>query len=292
MDDFSIFVIPLIVITMKKYSTILLLVFFTTLTFAQKKEKIKGSKTVTTERREINKFTALIVEDNLEIHLERGERAELKIEADENLQDIISIDQYDNTLRIFTTKHASNYKKMIVRVTYTDNLNLITSKNESSINAIQELLLNSVTIKAQDASKLFVNANTKDFLLQAGDKTKTELNLKSDNTTVELNKNATLKALISTSILKIDQYQKTTASIEGNATSTLVRLDNNSALTANKFVTKNAEIKTESYTNCSLFVEKEVIIDATNKSEIQLLGNPKIEMRKFADEAKLIKKLK
>lgn len=292
MDDFSIFVIPLIVIIMKKYSTILLLVFFTTLTFAQKKEKIKGSKTVTTERREINKFTALIVEDNLEIHLERGERAELKIEADENLQDIISIDQYDNTLRIFTTKHASNYKKMIVRVTYTDNLNLITSKNESSINAIQELLLNSVTIKAQDASKLFVNANTKDFLLQAGDKTKTELNLKSDNTTVELNKNATLKALISTSILKIDQYQKTTASIEGNATSTLVRLDNNSALTANKFVTKNAEIKTESYTNCSLFVEKEVIIDATNKSEIQLLGNPKIEMRKFADEAKLIKKLK
>ena len=277
---------------MKKYSTILLLVFFTTLTFAQKKEKIKGSKTVTTERREINKFTALIVEDNLEIHLERGERAELKIEADENLQDIISIDQYDNTLRIFTTKHASNYKKMIVRVTYTDNLNLITSKNESSINAIQELLLNSVTIKAQDASKLFVNANTKDFLLQAGDKTKTELNLKSDNTTVELNKNATLKALISTSILKIDQYQKTTASIEGNATSTLVRLDNNSALTANKFVTKSAEIKTESYTNCSLFVEKEVIIDATNKSEIQLLGNPKIEMRKFADEAKLIKKLK
>ena len=232
------------------------------------------------------------MEDNLEIHLERGERAELKIEADDNLQDIISIDQYDNTLRIFTTKHASNYKKMIVRVTYTDNLNLITSKNESSINAIQELLLNSVTIKAQDASKLFVNANTKDFLLQAGDKTKTELNLKSDNTTVELNKNATLKALISTSILKIDQYQKTTASIEGNATSTLVRLDNNSALTANKFVTKNAEIKTESYTNCSLFVEKEVIIDATNKSEIQLLGNPKIEMRKFADEAKLIKKLK
>ena len=292
MDDFSIFVIPLIVITMKKYSTILLLVFFTTLTFAQKKEKIKGSKTVTTERREINKFTALIVENNLEIHLERGERAELKIEADDNLQDIISIDQYDNTLRIFTTKHASNYKKMIVRLTYTDNLNLITSKNESSINAIQELLLNSVTIKAQDASRLFVNANTKDFLLQAGDKTKTELNLKSDNTTVELNKNATLKALISTSILKIDQYQKTTASIEGNATSTLVRLDNNSALTANKFVTKNAEIKTESYTNCSLFVEKEVIIDATNKSEIQLLGNPKIEMRKFADEAKLIKKLK
>ena len=277
---------------MKKHITLLLLVLSTTVLLAQKKEKIKGSKIVVTERREVGNFDALLIEDNLEVHLERGEKTELKIEADDNLQNIISFDLYNNTLRLFTTKKAANYKKLIVKVTYTDNLNLITSKNESTVNAIQELLLNTITLKPQDASKLFINANTKNFTLQADDKSKIELNLKSENTTIELNKNASLKALVTTVDLKLDQYQKSSATLEGNATSTAIRLDNNATFTGNKFNTKSANITTESYSNCSLFVESEVIIEASNKSEIQLLGTPKIEMKKFADEAKLIKKLK
>lgn len=277
---------------MKKYITLLLLVLSTTALVAQKKEKIKGSKIVTTERREIDNFQELVIEDNLEVHLERGEKAEVKIEADENLHQIISLEQYNKTLRIFTTQLASSYKKLIVRVTYTDDLNLISSKNESSINAIQELLLDKVTINAFDSSKLFINSNVKNFVLQAGDKSKMELNIKSENVTIELNKNASLKALIVTDALKVDQYQKSNATVEGSATSAIIRLDNNASFTGNKLNTKSATITTESYTNCSLFVEKEVIIDAINKSEIQLLGTPKIEMRKFLDEAKLIKKLK
>ena len=277
---------------MKKYITLLLLVLSTTALVAQKKEKIKGSKIVTTERREIDNFQELVIEDNLEVHLERGEKAEVKIEADENLHQIISLEQYNKTLRIFTTQLASSYKKMIIRVTYTADLNLISSKNESSINAIQELLLDKVTINAFDSSKLLINANVKNFVLQAGDKSKMELNIKSENVTIELNKNASLKALIVTDALKVDQYQKSNATVEGSATSAIIRLDNNASFTGNKLNTKSATITTESYTNCSLFVEKEVSIDAINKSEIQLLGTPKIEMRKFLDEAKLIKKLK
>ncbi|RTY97142.1 DUF2807 domain-containing protein [Flavobacterium sp. RSP49] len=277
---------------MKKYTVILLLLVSTTLLFAQKKEKIKGSKTVTVEQREVGNFEALLVEDNLEVHLERGEKTALKIEADDNLHDIISLDLRDNTLRIYTTKLAVNYKKMIVRVTYTNELNLITAKDESTVNAIQELLLNTITLKAYDASKLFVNVNATDFLLQADDKSKTELNLKSENSTVELSKNATLKALVTTIDLKVDLYQKSAATLEGNATDMRIRLDNNASFTGNKFNTKNADIITESYSNCSLFVETAVIIDAAGKSEIQLLGSPTIEIRKFTDEAQLAKKLK
>lgn len=277
---------------MKKYTVILLLLVSTTLLFAQKKEKIKGSKTVTVEQREVGNFEALLVEDNLEVHLERGEKTALKIEADDNLHGIISVDLRDNTLRIYTTKLAVNYKKMIVRVTYTNELNLITAKDESTVNAIQELLLNTITLKANDASKLFVNVNTTDFLLQADDKSKTELNLKSENSTIELSKNATLKALVAAIDLKVDLYQKSAATLEGNATNTIIRLDNNASFSGNKLNTKNADITTESYSNCSLFVETAVIIDAAGKSEIQLLGSPAIEIRKFADEAQLVKKLK
>ena len=277
---------------MKKYTAILLLFLSTTLTFAQKKEKIKGSKTVTVEQRKVGSFESLTVEDNLEVYLERGERTELKIEADENLHDIISLDLSDNLLRIYTTKQATNYKKLIVRVTYTNDLNMVTSKNETTVNAIQEILVNDLTLKAHDASKLFLNVNAKNFVLQSDDKSKTELNLKSENTTIELSKNASLKALVTTTDLKVDMYQKSDATIEGDAANAIIRLDNNSSLTGNKLTIKNVDVTTESYSNCSVNAVTTVIIDAANKSEIQLVGTPKIEIRKFADEAKLIKKLK
>jgi hypothetical protein len=277
---------------MKKYTAILLLLLSTTLTFAQKKDKIKGSKTVTIEQKEVGNFEALEVEDNLEVHLERGEKTELKIEADDNLHDIISFDLRDNILRIYTTKEAVNYKKLIVRITYTKDLNLATAKNESTINAIQEIQLDNLTFKVYDYSQLFLNVNAKNFILQADDKSKTELNLKSESAIVELSKSSSLKALVTAIDLKVDMYQKSNATIEGDATNAIIRLDNNSNLTGNKLILKNADVTTESYSNCSLNATTAVIIDAANKSEIQLLGIPKIEIRKFADEAKLIKKLK
>lgn len=277
---------------MKKHTAILLLLLTTTLIYAQRKEKVKGSKIVTIEQREVGDFEALVIEDNLEVHLQRGEKPELKIEADDNLHDIILSSISNNTLRIYTTKQAANYKKIIVRITYTKDLNLITSKGESTINAIQELLLNAITLKSLDASRLFLNVNTKDFLLQADDKSQIELNLKSENTIIELSKNSSLKALVNTTDLKVDMYQKSNATLEGTATNMLIRLDSNALFTGSNFNTKNADITTESFSNCTLNIETAVIIDATGKSEIQLLGNPTIEMRKFTDEAKLIKKLK
>jgi hypothetical protein len=277
---------------MKKYVTVPLLVLFTIVTMGQTNEKVKGSKIVTIESREIGDFETLLVEDNLEISLERGEKAEIKIEADDNLHEVIVAEVSNNTLRIHTTKQAMNFKKLLVRVTYTEKLNFITAKNETTINAIQELLLDSITLKAEDESKLFINASVTNFILEADSKSKTELNLKSKTAKIELIKDSTLKALINTIDLKIDLYQKSTATLEGTAGNTIVRLENNSSFTGNKLTTKKAEIITESYSNCSLFVEQEVIIAATDKSEIHLLGTPKIEIQKFLDEAKLFKKLK
>ena len=278
--------------TMRHYTLLLLLLLSTTLTFGQKKDKIKGSKTVTTEQRKIGDFESLTVEDNLEVYLERGERAELKIEADENLHGIIELDERDNTLRIYTSKQATNYKKLIVRIIYISDLKSVVSKNETTVTAIQEILLNDFTLKANDASKLYVNVNATNFALQSNDKSKTELNLKSENTTIELSKSSSLKALITAANLKLDLYQKSEAVIEGEATNAIIRLDNNATLTANKLTLKNSEVTTESYSNCSINVLTSVVIDAANKSEIQLVGAAKIEIRKFADEAKLIKKLK
>lgn len=276
---------------MKKYAALLLLLCFTIAT-AQKKEKIKGSKIVTVENRTIADFERLELEDNLEINLERGEKADLKIEADENLQDGIKVEERDGNLRIYTTKNATSYKKLLVRITYTGALKQITAKGEAKVTAIQELLLPSIKLDATDNVALFMNINTSNFEYKANDKVKAELNIKSENCRLELSKNATVKALINATDLQIDQYQKSEAKIEGDATTATIRLDNNATLTANKLTMKNVTLVAEGYTTSAVNASSAITISASTKAEVQLIGNPKIELKQFSDEAKLIKKLK
>ncbi len=274
----------------KIYFSIIALIFSSSILLAQKAEKIKGSKVVTTSTKEIKSFNAIEVEDNLEINLEKGDKNEIKIEADDNLHDIINLNVQDEILIISTSKEAQNFKKLAVKVTYTNDLNLVTTKDESVVNAIQEIILDNITFKTLNKSKLFLNVNAANFILQADDKSKIELNLKGENTFIELSKNTSLKALINSTNLKCDLYQKATATLEGDANNTALRLDNSTELNARNFNSKNTDVSIEGSASCSLLAENTIVIDATDKTKIELYGNPKIEIRKLDGEAKLFKK--
>lgn len=274
----------------KIYLSIIALIFSSSMLLAQKAEKIKGSRVVTSSVKEIKSFNAIEVEDNLEINLEKGDKNEIKIEADDNLHDIINFNLQDEILIISTSKEAQNFKKLAVKVTYTNDLNLVTTKDESVINAIQEIILDNITFKTLNKSKLFLNVNAANFILQADDKSKIELNLKGENAFIELSKNTSLKALINSANLKCDLYQKATAALEGDTNTTTLRLDNSAELTARNFNSKNTDVSIEGSASCSLLAENTIVIDATDKTEIELYGSPKIEIRQLAGEAKLFKK--
>ena len=273
------------------FSSLIILLLSTTLVFSQKAEKIKGSKVVTSSTQQVKPFTMIEVEDNIEIYLEKGVKSEIKIEADDNLHDVISLKVENNILIISTSKEIQGFKKLTVKVTYTNDLNLITTKDESIVTAIQEIILDTVTFKSLDKSKLFLNVNAGNFNLLADDKSKIELNLKSETAFVELSKNSSLKALINSSELKCDLYQKSNAIIEGDSDNSMIRIDNLAELNARKLNSKTSDLTIEGKANCSLLVENNFILDANDNSEISIYGNPKLEIRKFSGEAKLLKKL-
>ena len=273
------------------FTSLIILLLSTTIVFSQKAEKIKGSKVVTSSIQQVKPFTMIEVEDNIEIYLEKGVKSEIKIEADDNLHDAISLKVENNILIISTSKEIQGFKKLSVTVTYTNDLNLITTKDESIVTAIQEIVLDTITFKSLDKSKLFLNVNAGNFNLLADDKSKIELNLKSETAFVELSKNSSLKALINSAELKCDLYQKSSAIIEGDSDNSMIRIDNLAELNAIKFNSKTSDLTIEGKANCSLLVENNFILDANDNSEISVYGNPKIEIRKFSGEAKLLKKL-
>ncbi|MDA6069478.1 DUF2807 domain-containing protein [Flavobacterium sp. AC] len=277
---------------MKKNTALLLLLLVTTLTFAQRREKIKGSKIVTTSVKEVGEFDGIEADDNLEVYLEKGEKNEIKIEADDNLHDIIGMDLREKVLRLYTSKESTIYKKLIVRVTYTNSLKQVIAKNDAVIYAIQELQLEDITFNTFDFSKLFLNVNSKKFTLFADDKSKTELNLKSEDANLQLSKNASIKTLVSAIKFKCDLYQKAVANIEGIAEKATIRLDNNSIFTGTKFTLKEANVTAENYAIGSVLADTTISIALGDKAELSLFGSPVITLTRFSEEAKLIKKIK
>lgn len=275
---------------MKKFYLLALALLFSAICFAQKKEKIKGSKTVTVVQKEIGEFETLEVEDNIEIYLSKGGTQGLEIEADDNLHEVIIAELSGTTLRLFTSKEISGAKKLSVRVTYTDKLKNITAKNQVVLNALAELQLEDITIKNLDFSKSYLNVRATSFTLIMDDKTIAEVNAQGESTTVQLSKNAELKALIASQDAKIDLYQKAIANIEGDAASAKVRLDNNALFTGKKFTVKNLELIAEGYTVCNVNAEDNITIAASGESETELFGKPKVQMVNFADKAVLFKR--
>lgn len=260
------------------------------ITFAQKKDKIKGSKIVTIEQKKIESFTGIEVSDNLEIMLIKGSECALEIEADDNLHELIDFSLSGSTLRLATLKDIIAYKKLTVRLTYTDDFKLVTAKNESQVTALSDIDLDALTIKCFDYAKIYANAEVTDFTLECNDKSKSELKLKSEKATINLSKNASLKAWITAGEMIFDMYQKSEAVIEGDVVEFKLRLDNNAIFTGKNLTAQNAILVTEGYTNGIVNVQQNINIDASVKSEIELYGEPKIEMKRFADSAVLKKK--
>lgn len=275
---------------MRKIILLFIAILITGISYGQKREKVKGSKNVTIEKKEIVNFENLEVEDNLEILLIKSDNCSIEIEADDNLHSEININSTGNTLRLTTLKEVGGFKKFLVKIFYNNEFKLLLAKHESIITATSEIVLDNFTVKSFDYSKIFMNGQIKTFAIMQNDKSKSELNIKSEMATIELSKNAQLKALISSTQLKVDLYQKSSAVLEGDVNELKLRLDNSSEFTGKNLISKTAELIAEANTSTKINVVTNATIEASGKSEIQFYGDAKIELKKFTENTVIMKK--
>jgi hypothetical protein len=275
---------------MKKLALLFIAILITGFSYGQKREKVKGSKNVTIEKKEIGNFENLEIEDNIDILLIKSDKCSLEIEADDNLHSEININSNGNTLRLTTSKDVGGFKKFLVKVFYNNDFKLLLAKHESVVTATSEIVLDNFTIKTFDYSKIYMNGSVKTFTIMQNDKSKSELNLKSEMATIELSKNAQLKALIASTQLKADLYQKSSAVIEGDVSELKLRVDNSSEFIGMNLITKNAELIAEANTTTKINVVTNATIEASGKSEIQFYGDAKIELKKFTENTVIMKK--
>ena len=272
-------------------STFLSLVFVA-LVNAQKLEKIKGNKNVTTEQTTIPPFNKIIVGDDFDIELVESSDTSVDIETDENLHEVIKFEVKDSTLLFSFTHNITSKRRLNITVKYDNNLQYLEALDNGVIRSRAPMDLEKVNLKTFGASKAYLTIKANDFKMLGGGRSKTKLNLTALNTKLELSDNTYLIALINSDNFTTDLYQRADAVIEGTCKEALIRTDNSSQFKGKDFTINNCKAICEIGSDAFLEVLTDITLELSGSSAIYLYGNPKITVSKFADSAKLQKRAK
>jgi len=274
-----------------KFKILVLTLLIGAFSFAQKKEKIKGNKFIKVKQHQIVDFNELILNENFEVFLLKGDSPQIEIETDENLHDVIQFSVTDNgVLSIKTTHQITSKKKLNIRITVTNNFNSIIISDKAIVNSLIDLDLNKITILAKDNSRTYLTLKTDEFKFTAEKHSKIELNLTTKKGVIQLSESTNLEALINADELKIDLYQKANAKIEGDVINLNLRVDNASNYKGRKLTANNALVITEGSSDCDIDIKETLELEASGSSKVNIYSTPKINLKKFEDSASIFKK--
>ncbi|PTX61685.1 putative autotransporter adhesin-like protein [Kordia periserrulae] len=274
---------------MKKQYIVALFLLVSLTAFAQKKEKIKGNREVTTVIYEIDPFTSLEVKEGLEIVLLNGETPKVEVITDENLHEVFMIDVEEGTLRIATSKEIRSYKKLEIFVTISKDLERIHAENEAELKSVTTLTIDKAEINALGKAELDLKIMSDSLAINGFGKTKQRYEITTRELIVTGFEDAEINANVTTTKLTT-QVEYAEVNLQGKTDVLYAEVKEKGEFTAYDLMAKEIHITTTEQGKAVLNASEKITIDAHDRSEIDLLGNPEsIIMYKFEEEAVLRK---
>ncbi|AUC77265.1 GIN domain-containing protein [Olleya sp. Bg11-27] len=267
----------------------LLFILMTTITFAQKKQKVKGSRVLTTKTTGVNAFQRLVLNEEFEVRLVKADSTKVSIMTDDNLHEYIKIISQDSTLTLKTTGRLQE-KKLEIIVYYSDLLNTIELKEDAEINSTSSLDFKDLTLTTSGNAKAYLTIESNLFKLINNDKAKAELNITAKAATLELNNSSKVEALINASKIVVDLLESADAKIEGDTENLILNADNSSEFNGENLTTKNATVTAENRAEASIAASDNLVINASGTSILEIYGSSKITIEHFEGNAILKKK--
>jgi uncharacterized protein YxjI len=268
----------------------LLLLFSAVLFFSCGAQKIKGSGNVTTEKNRLPDFHSIEIAGDFEVELKKGSTAMMEVEADDNLHSIIRGEVIDRTLYLKPSKEIGKSKSQEIIITYPENLQKINVSGKVELEAEGELYAEELKITSSEDAEVYLTITATKFdLFNEGD-SKIELNLTAEDAYFQLNGSSDIEALVNAPKFKVDTYEKAKAKIEGEVDDLQLRAEHSTKFNGRRLTAKTAVVIAEGKSKNEIEVLDKLTLTAKNRSEIELYGNPEIDLLEFSEKAVLAKK--
>lgn len=275
---------------MKKYTLLLLLSIFSIVTFAQKKEKIKGDKNVTTITNSFEKrFTAIEISDNLKVTLTKSLQNSYTLTTDKNLHNVIQFAINEGVLRIYTTSNIVKSKELNILLSL-NNLEYIFLKDDAELRMDKAYDSNTITINAQNSSKFDIETKANQATITMLNDAKGKLKLHADQIAITMTDKANLDADINTDDTKASLSSSAKLKLDGNSDKVSFTSIDSSELDAKRLKVSSANVSTKDKSELHIDARRNLSIDARDKSKVFVYSEPKIDIEKFTDRAEIIKR--
>ncbi len=262
---------------------IVLLVCFQT--FAQRKPKIKGNRSVIEVREELPSYKAIELIDDLEIVLQKGSSEGYTINADDNLIDVLKFKVQDSILIISSFYKITSKKKLGITVNYTE-LESITMR-DGKINMKDVISSDELHVNTYGPSRLELNATAPVMNINMEGMSSGDFNLASDSLNITLKDRIDVRVYAVGASNTIQMYNNASAKIEGSADLLNVNLFGNSNLKAAKLEAANISANLEESTNARLNALENIELSSRGSSKTYLYGNAKIVVLDFLGTSQL-----
>lgn len=157
-------------------------------------KKVEGSGNVVTKNRNITtEFTSIKASNGLEIILEQGSNTEVKVEADDNLQEHIKTEITDGELKIYSDVNIRNAKskKIFVRLAKLNSLETSSGAAVSSANILENT---SMDFSSSSGSEIDVKVNAATVSCKSSSGSEIRISGKADKLETESSSGSTIEA--------------------------------------------------------------------------------------------------
>ncbi|WP_405605731.1 head GIN domain-containing protein [Polaribacter sp. Asnod1-A03] len=221
----------------QKIITLLLVTVLLSSCSAEMFNSISGNKNVVTENRSTKEdFSAIKINNGLDLYISQGSKNKIIVEADENLQEIIKTEVNNGVLKIYAEKNIWRSKARKVYVTV---------KDLESISAT------------------------------SGAEVYTEDTLKLDNLIVGATSGADVEISVDVNTIETSATSGADIEVSGIANNHISSATSGASIEAYKLRSKNATARVTSGADINLFASETIDAKATSGGDIDFKGNPK-----------------
>lgn len=267
---------------------ILVLILSPIVSIAQRKPKIKGSRIVTQVNEELQPFNAIILNDELEINLNKSLGPGYHLIADDNLIDVLKFEVENGTLVISSYYEITAKKELEITVNYTE-LQAITVKNGSIVSK-DVIESDELFVDGFNNTKLDIKANAAVMDINLEDTSSGDFHVEVDSLNVNLNKRseAYVYAQINTGVL--DMEGNSSLAMEGTSERLQINLLEDAKYKGETMQINSCKLAITGKANAWVQAFGDIQINATKDASIYLYGTPKITIEEFLGSSQLIKK--
>lgn len=276
--------------SMKKITSLVLLVVLGITVSANKKPKIEGNKNVTMTIKEIEaEFSSVEINDGLHVIISQGNTNGYSLNADSNLHESIKFMVVDDVLKVFTSDRITSSKKLEIDLTVVNMQNLIL-KNGAKVSGKGRIATNNFSILAHDNSKFDLDVETDEMKIDLRQNAGGKLVALAKSMEVTLSGRTDMKASLNSNDVLINMNDSSDFSVEGDAEFANIKLNKSAKLNARNLRVKNAELFTTNSSDVYVNASKSIGVIAKGKSNIYVYGKPDVDVNQFNDKAKIIKR--